>query len=143
MTDTNVMVSAIFWEGNESKIIELVEEGELKLITSPLILDELKKVLSYKKFELEKKKVNEQVEYYLLLAELVFPTEKIDLVQDDPSDNKFLECAREGEAEYIVSGDRHLLDLEEFEGIKIVKARELLKILNIEARRPSDSEGEK
>lgn len=132
VADTNVLVSAIFWEGNESKIVELVEEGELELITSVQILDELKKVLSYDKFELKDGKVNEHVEYYLFLAELVSPDEDVDAIRDDPSDNKFLECAMEGKADYIVSGDRHLLDLEEYTGIEIVSARELLKILSKE-----------
>lgn len=132
VADTNVLVSAIFWEGNESKIVELVEEGELELITSVQILDELKKVLSYDKFELKDGKVNEHVEYYLFLAELVSPDEDVDAIRDDPSDNKFLECAMEGKADYIVSGDRHLLDLEEYTGIEIVSARELLEILGKE-----------
>lgn len=128
--DTNVLISAIFWEGNESKIIELAEEGSLTLVTSLPILEELKEVLSYQKFALNKEKVNEQVEYYFFLAELVSPTEKVDLIQEDPSDNKFLECARKGEAEYIVSGDQHLLRLKEFKGIQVVKGEELLEILN-------------
>ncbi len=129
VTDTNVLVSAIFWEGNESKIVELIEEGELELITSVQILDELKKVLSYEKFELEERKVNEHVDYYLFLAELVSPNEEMDFIRDDPSDNKFLECAREGKADYLVSGDHHLLDLEDFKEIEIVSAGELLQIL--------------
>lgn len=128
--DTNVLVSAIFWEGNQSKIIELVEMGKLTLITSLPILDELKKVLSYPKFALDEEKVNEQVEYYFFLAELVSPTQKVDLIQNHPSHNKFLECALEGEVEYIVSGDQHLLNLKEFKGIKIVNGEELLEILN-------------
>lgn len=132
VADTNVLVSAIFWEGNESKIVELVEEGELELITSVQILDELKKVLSYEKFELDDGKVNEHVEYYLFLAEIVSPDEDINEIQNDPSDDKFLECARKGKVDYIVSGDRHLLDLENFKGIEIVSAGELLEILGEE-----------
>ncbi|MFW6111284.1 MAG: putative toxin-antitoxin system toxin component, PIN family [Thermoproteota archaeon] len=127
--DTNVLVSAIFWKGNESPIIQLVEEGKLTLVTSLPILKELKKVLSYPKFPLDKEKVNEQVEYFFL-AQLVSPTQKLNLIPQDPSYNKFLECALTGKADYIVSGDRHLLDLKEFQGIKIITGEELLTILN-------------
>lgn len=55
---------------------------------------------------------------------------------EDPEDNRVLECALEAEADYIVSGDHHLLSLEEFRGIKIVRAADLLKILSpIESRK--------
>jgi len=49
------------------------------------------------------------------------------VVEDDPSDNKILECALEAEADYIVSGDRHLLDLREYRGIKILSSGEFLR----------------
>ncbi|MFW6111103.1 MAG: putative toxin-antitoxin system toxin component, PIN family [Thermoproteota archaeon] len=131
--DTNILVSAIFWKGNESRIIELTEEGKLTLVTSLPILEELKRVLSYQKFALNEEKVNEYVEYYFFLAGLVSPTQKVNLIQNDPSDNKVLECAQEGEVDCIVSGDQHLLDLKKFKGIEIVKGEELLEILNTEA----------
>jgi predicted nucleic acid-binding protein len=57
-------------------------------------------------------------------------TQKIFAVQDDPDDNKFLECALQCKADYIISGDTHLLDLKEFEGIKILRAAEFLKIIS-------------
>ncbi|OKY77434.1 MAG: PIN domain containing protein VapC [Candidatus Methanohalarchaeum thermophilum] len=129
VSDTNVIVSAIFWEGNESEIIELIEEGELKLITSPPILNELRKVLSYDKFGLDEEEINNLIEYILFLAETISPKQDLDIIKEDTSDNKFLECAKEGEADYIVSGDQHLLKIEEFKGTKIVNAKELLEIL--------------
>jgi predicted nucleic acid-binding protein len=49
-------------------------------------------------------------------------------VQDDPDDNKFIECALECRADYIVSGDTHLLNLKEYEGIKIINAGEFLEV---------------
>jgi predicted nucleic acid-binding protein len=49
-------------------------------------------------------------------------------VQDDPDDNKFIECALECKANYIISGDTHLLNLKEYEGIKIIKSSEFLKV---------------
>jgi len=61
-------------------------------------------------------------------AELVAPTECIELLTADPTDNKVLECACECNADYIVTGDRHLLDLKEFRGIKIVRPAEFLRL---------------
>lgn len=59
----------------------------------------------------------------------VAPTRKIEVIKEDPSDNKFLECAIEAHADYIISGDKHLKKLVEFEGIKIIDARKFLNIL--------------
>ena len=59
----------------------------------------------------------------------VVPTRKIEVIKEDPTDNKFLECAVESHADYIITGDRHLKKLSEFEGTKIVNAREFLDIL--------------
>jgi predicted nucleic acid-binding protein len=58
----------------------------------------------------------------------VDPVQMIDVIQTEPTDNKYLACALEGEADYIVSGDRHLLDLGLYQGIKIIKAKAFLKI---------------
>lgn len=129
VADTNVLISAIFWDGNESKIIELSEEGELDLLTSIPILNELKSALSYDKFELERKTIEERVEYYLVLAEIVSIENPVDEIQEDPEDNKILSCAKEGDADYIVSGDEHLLKLEEFRGTRIMTAGKLLDLL--------------
>jgi len=57
------------------------------------------------------------------------PKRKVNVVKQDPDDNKFIEAALEGEADYIVTQDRHLLKLKEFEGIKIVTPEEFLRIL--------------
>ena len=53
---------------------------------------------------------------------------EIDVIQADPTDNKYLACALEGEADYIVSGDRHLLDVGLYQGLKIIKAKEFLNM---------------
>ena len=60
---------------------------------------------------------------------LVIPKRKVNVVKDDPDDNKFIEAALEGKADYIVTQDRHLLNIKEFEGIKMVTPKEFLRIL--------------
>jgi predicted nucleic acid-binding protein len=66
----------------------------------------------------------------LLIFKIVNPKRTIDIILEDPGDNIILECAQEAEAEYIVSGDKHLTDLGEFREIKIVTSRELLRTLS-------------
>ncbi len=62
-------------------------------------------------------------------SQIIQPRTKVDAVKEDPTDNKFLEAAMEADADYIVSGDKHLLKLKEFSGIKIVKAKQFLEML--------------
>lgn len=129
VADTNVIFSAMFWRGNESKVLELSEEGKIKLLTSPALLDELRRVLMHKELKLNERTVGENVQYVLSTAELVSPRRIIKVIHEDQSDNRVLECALEGGAKYIISGDKHLLRLKEFKGIKILRAREFLDIL--------------
>ena len=58
------------------------------------------------------------------MAELVTPEMDLEAVEDDPDDDKILECAVAGNADYIVSGDSHLLDIEEYRGVEIVSPDE-------------------
>jgi putative PIN family toxin of toxin-antitoxin system len=131
VADTNVIVSALFWRGNESKIIDLVEKGKIKLFTSVALLDELKKVLGHERFGLGGKTVDDNVKYILTISEISSPKRRLKIVREDPADDKVLECALEGKVRYIVSGDRHLLRLRKFRGIRIIRAKELLSILNV------------
>ena len=63
-----------------------------------------------------------------MFAWVVEGGEAVNVISDDPSDNKYLACAHEGEADYIVSGDHHLLDLKSYKGIKILKAKPFLDL---------------
>jgi len=130
VADTNVIVSALLWGGDESKIIGLVEEGNVKLLASVALLDELKKVLMYERFCLDEKTVDDNAKYILTISKIISPKRRLRVIREDPTDNMVLECAWEGKARYIVSGDEHLLRLKEFRGIKIVRAKELLVILS-------------
>ena len=61
---------------------------------------------------------------------IVMPSIRLDVVKEDPSDNKILECAETGKVDYIVSGDNHLLKLKAYGNIQIIKTFEMLKIIN-------------
>lgn len=129
VADTNVIVSALLWEGNESKIVGLVEEGKIKLLTSIALLDELKKVLMYERFGLDEKMGDDNIKYILSISKIISPKRRLRVIREDPADNRVLECALDRKARYIVSGDKHLVRLKKFGGIKIVRAKKFLNIL--------------
>lgn len=118
--DTNILISAFFWDGNERKLLISCRRKKHQLIVSPNILDELSRVLQ-KKFKLPFDKINEYREEILLMAEIVIPTGEIELIKEDITDNIVLETAILGKADRIITGDKHLLKLKECKGIKITK----------------------
>jgi putative PIN family toxin of toxin-antitoxin system len=129
VVDTNVLISGILWEGNESKILRLCKTNELTNVISPSMIKELERVMSSEKFILTEREVNDVLELVLSFSATVFPTIKIDVIKSDPSDNMILESAVEGKADYIVSGDKHLLNIKKYENIPILNAKDMLKIL--------------
>jgi len=128
--DTNVWISGINWEhGKPRQLLELARAKAYAHVTSLEILFEITRVLrDYFGYSDE-----DAYEWYREIGELsevVHPTRHLNVIEADPTDNKFLECALEGQANYIVSGDDHLLDLEGYQGIKIVRVSEfLLKVI--------------
>jgi len=80
------------------------------------------------KFKLAEEDVNQILLDFSTFTLPIKSGKRIFAVQDDPDDNKFIECARECKANFIISGDRHLLNLKEYEGIKIIKSSGFLKV---------------
>ncbi len=138
--DTNVMVSAILSPRSTSaQIMRLVLDGVVNLIISHDILDETLRVIRYPKLVNLMKKNGvalKEVEYVIdrLSAIAVVTPGKLtlDVIQDDPSDNKILTCAVEGEVDFIISGDHHLIELKEFQGIPIVNPATFVAIIKRE-----------
>jgi len=128
--DTNVFISGIFWERNFcAQIIELWKKGKIILISSIQIIEELIKTLSNFKIPLSSEEILEWREIIIENSTVVESSENLEIVKEDPTDNKFLEAAIAGNADHIISQDRHLLNLKEFRGVKIVKPEEFLKIV--------------
>jgi len=129
--DTNTLISGILWDGNEAKIIEKAERNEIQLFISQKLLKELEEVLKREKFskKLEGKKytVNEAVTKIALIAVLIESTHKINVIKEDPDDNRVLECAVSAKADVVISGDGHLLSLKNYAGIDIIPASEFIK----------------
>ena len=124
--DTNVLVSALGWRGAPYQIFQLCVTGRVSLLASPELLAELERVLSYPKFQFAADTISSYLELVMELAVIVRPTFRVSVVEADDSDNRILECALAGDAEVIVSGDSHLLDLKNFEGIPILPPRSFL-----------------
>ena len=129
--DTNVLVSAIVFGGLPRKVFELAIEGRVHLLISEPILTELKSVLQRPKFNFPFAAVQQIVTELINLGEMVYPTEALAVIKRDPADNRILECAVTGSADYIVSGDDDILTLREFEGIVIVSPAAIMKIMKM------------
>lgn len=132
--DTNVWLSAIFWEGEASKIIEVCEKNKAEIIITEDILSEIIDVLNkeskFQKFiEDRKQKVEDLVRTILSIANLIETESKLDLIKEHPKDNIILEAALDGKADYIISYDKHILNMIEFREIKILKPGEFLKLI--------------
>ena len=123
--DTNIIVSGYFGGALEA-IIVAWKSGKFALVVSKPIVDEYLKVLRRPKFKIESVEVDDFAALILDKAEFVIPLETIHAIAADPTDNKFLEAAVAGEANFIVSGDGHLLELETFRNIPVITAREFI-----------------
>lgn len=132
--DANLFVSAILTtKGKPARILNLVREEKVKLITSLPILEEVRRVLLYprikKLHQFSPKEVDEQLKRITYLAHFTTGKTEIKAIEVDPTDNKYLECAVEGDAEFIISGDHHLRDMKVFEGIRIVSPAEFIELI--------------
>lgn len=127
--DTNVFISGILTsEGNPSIIIKAWKRTKkFQLFVSEEIIQEALKIMS--RLGVEADIVLDWNKMIRNNAILVNPDKKITIIQKDVSDNKFLECAVKAKADYIISGDKHLKELREFQKIKIINARQFLEIL--------------
>ncbi len=123
------MVSAYYWDGNEDRILTSCSTGDLRSVTSPNIIEEFKGVL-VRKFNEPAFLITRFVDELLDISDVVYPKGDIMVVPHDPSDDKVLETALLGDADIIVSGDKHLLSLGSFRGIRILRAAELVRIIS-------------
>ncbi len=125
--DTNILVSALLFKGAASRLIVLWKQQRIIPLITNETLDELVRVLAYPKFSLT------EAETKSLLKEEILPFfQPVKIIRHvagacrDPGDDIFLTCAVNGKADAIISGDAHLLDMKQFEGIPILKQMFLL-----------------
>lgn len=130
VVDTNVLISAFGWKmGNEAALVRGCLRREFCLIISPDTIEEFREVARRPKFQFPPTKIATFTERILEVSELVIPERHFDAIADDPDDNLFLDVAVAGQADYIISGDRHLKELKRFKDIRILSTRNFFRIL--------------
>lgn len=126
--DTNVFVSAVLGRTLQT-IFDHWQTGSFVLIVSNEIIREYLGVLRRPKFHLTPEIIDPIMAQIFQQAEFVTPDMHIKIIETDPSDNKFLEAAIFGQAQYVVSGDNHLLELKSYKGVSVITAREFISTL--------------
>ncbi|MBI2660999.1 putative toxin-antitoxin system toxin component, PIN family [Candidatus Woesearchaeota archaeon] len=126
--DTNVLVSGTFWIGNSFRIMVLADTDKLISITSQELINEYYKTINsdeiIDKMSEKSLKVMKIVDRVIKKSEIVEPFTRLNIIKDDPDDNKVLECAIAGKVDCIVSKDNHFLKLKTFSGIPIMTSDE-------------------
>ena len=133
--DTNIFISGIFFGGIPRKVLNLIQEKQIIPCFIPTTFSELEHLLWHKKFLKQRNLLSFSINEFLEKLQnysLIFPqAAKIPkVIKQDAADNHFLACALLSQACFIVSGDKHLLKLKEFQGIPVLTAGQLLKHLN-------------
>lgn len=124
--DTSVLISGVYNPaGRPADVLALARNKIIQNVTSPFILEELKRILR-DKFYWEKDKIERIAVWIQSFSQIVFPKEALEVISHKP-DNRILECALAGEAHFIVSGDHHLTDLKEYQGISILNPADFLE----------------
>ena len=124
--DTNVYISAFITRGGKAEQAwKLALEGRVEVWTSVAILTEMAGKLR-EKFHWRDEVIKATIRHIAKTAKVIKPLIKINILADEP-DNRILECAQGADAEMVVTGDKHLLDLDAFEGIKIIRIADFLK----------------
>lgn len=131
--DTNTLVSAFFWEGNEAELFRKIEQGKAKLYITSEILKEVEEVIKRPKFDQVMKNAgltpDQIMQKIVSLSHLVIAPQLNIKVCRDEKDNKFLECAESAKADCLVSGDEDLLSLKEYKWIPIIRTLRILQLL--------------
>jgi len=132
--DTNVLVSALLnKKGVPARILGILRDNGFTLLLSFEIVQEVVEVLVSpkikKRYVVSRQDLSDLLTLFFTNAELAAKVEKIKNVSKDPDDDKFLACASASAADWIISGDKHLLTLKEYQGIRIINARDFLKML--------------
>ena len=133
--DTNVWLSAAFWEGEAFKLVSTIQRRKIEVIVTKKILLEIVEVLNkeakFQKFIKDRKlAIGDLLRTITSLGKLIDSKTRLSIVKEHSSDNKFVECAIDGKAEFIVSYDKHLLKLKEYKGIKILSPTKYMRMLN-------------
>jgi uncharacterized protein len=132
--DSNIWVSAFNFPGKPRFLIEMAAEGEVQIDVSDEIIEEVLRVLKLK-FQWSVEALDGAKLEMEAIRRKARPDESVEVIEEDPADNRILECAQAARSDYIVSGDRDLLRLRVFRDIPIVKVADCLAIMAGQRRR--------
>ena len=130
--DSNVIISAFLFGGQPARVMDHVLDGSVQCFVSLAILDEIRDVLQRPKFGLSSEQALMFIEELHSLCRVVTPTTRVRAVNADPDDNRVLECALAAGADMIISGDSHLLDLGQWQNIRLLSPAKF--IMEIEGK---------
>ena len=122
--DSNVYISALLFKGIPGNILEMAQKDKITLIVSDEIIAETARILE-EKFKWPQHNIDKFKRRLPDISDNIEPEIKLDIIKERESDNRILECAISGDANLIVSGDKHLLKLKNYKNIPIVRPRYL------------------
>ncbi|MBI5212473.1 MAG: putative toxin-antitoxin system toxin component, PIN family [Nitrospirae bacterium] len=127
--DTNILISSLLFKGELSQVVDLWKKGKIIPIFSRDTFDEFKTVLEYPKFSLTKHEMKVIIEEEVLpFFEVIEVADKIKRICRDADDDKFIGCAVSASANFIVTGDKDLLNIGRYKSVKILSASEFLRM---------------
>jgi len=124
--DANIFISSFFWGGNPKIILERIISGIDELFITNEILDEIENVLRRPKFHADNDRINYLINLMEEIAIKITPQKLMKKGSRDRKDNKYIECGKTASVQFIISGDIHLLELNKYENMKILSAKEYL-----------------
>lgn len=140
--DTNIVVSGLLWSGTSQRVLQAIRDGQVQALVSEAMLDELQDVLQRPKFAPRFERLGQNPQQLFTAYSsyvIVINVEPLDeTVSVDPDDDIFIACAVSGKADYVVSGDPHLLTIGEYHGIQILTAPQFLERLAAEQNDSDD-----
>lgn len=129
--DTNFLVSSTQWDYSVScKLLRKLIEKDVEIFTTREILEEFSEVLQ-RDFKYSSEETEKIIEKTFPILTLVEIQGRLKVIQDDPDDDKIVECALVSSSNYIITYDKHLLNIREYEDIKIIKPEEALQLFEL------------
>ena len=122
--DSNVYISALLFKGIPGNILEMAQKDKIVLVVSEEIIAETERILE-DKFKWPRHNIDKFKRRLSDISENIKPGIKLEIIKERESDNRVLGCAVSGDANLIVSGDKHLLKLKSYKNIPIVRPKYL------------------
>ena len=125
--DTNVLISGVFFGGMPSRVLEAWRDGKIDLVVSPDIVEEYRRVGEELAARFTGVSLAPLLALLVMTAEIIEPPGLPEQISKDPDDDKFIACALAGDCQFIISGDKDLLEVSGYQGVEVVAHREFLE----------------